>query len=252
MNTELIKEAAVKYNDSELLRLAQEIEKEAGFLSAAGEGITKALFNAGKKDAANIAQKTVGQAVSETGSLLKDKIKQFGNNQIQAGVKAGQKFSHTLKDGTKITQEQFAKLGPSAKMYATPLTKTGMEKNAGEVSKAFRLLFKAFRNLASSAKGNLKNKVKGIKSGFKHGDIQEYNEALEKQVSKKGATAKKLHDQLINLNKKHSAEALAGQKAEAEYGRKIGNKKALLGLGTGLGIGAGSVALYNKKKNYYV
>ena len=108
---ELIKQASVKYNDQELLRLAQELQKEAGFLSAAGEGITKALFNAGKKDAANIAQKTVGQAVSETGSLLKDKIKQFGNNQIQAGIKAGQNFSHTLKDGTKITQEQFAKLG---------------------------------------------------------------------------------------------------------------------------------------------
>ena len=28
--TELIKQAAVKYNGSELLRLAQEIEKEAG------------------------------------------------------------------------------------------------------------------------------------------------------------------------------------------------------------------------------
>ena len=110
----LLKSIAAEYDDVELHKLACELEKNAGFLSAiqsAGEGITKKLFDSGAKDAANVLQKDVGEVAK--GAL---------SRAVQPTQNAAAQFSHVLKDGSKITAQQFERLGPNAKMYARKLS----------------------------------------------------------------------------------------------------------------------------------
>ena len=69
-NISLIKEAAVKYNDPELLRLAQEIEKEAGLR----EGVAGLVEAVAPKAAVNL-NKPVSDVAKEGISNLVSKLK---------------------------------------------------------------------------------------------------------------------------------------------------------------------------------
>lgn len=66
--TELIKQAAVKYNDSELLRLAQEIEKEAGLRENVADLLRVTAPKAAvtlNKDVTDVAKQGLSKLVSK-------------------------------------------------------------------------------------------------------------------------------------------------------------------------------------------
>ena len=91
------------------------LTKEAGLLSDTGSLISKTLFDSGQKNLAHLSQMNVSDALKGAGSSVKNAL-----TPLKVADKAAQ-FTHVLKDGSKITADQFAKLGPNAKMYAKPL-----------------------------------------------------------------------------------------------------------------------------------
>ena len=232
MNTELIKEAAVKYNDSELLRLAQEIEKEAGLftLREGVEGLTRQLA----PKASNVLTKEVGEVVKENASGLLNKVKGL--------IKP--------KEITPIIPKKALRTETGA-LVQNLMSKHAMIKESGLVLDAIKNVGKAIKQSVSSGAGRLKQKVRGLKTGFKHGDIADYALAQNKQVKKKGETILNLKTRL-KADAKKQRHLRAVERIEKLKERKKGNVKWIVGLAAGTGIGAGSVALYNKKKNYYV
>jgi hypothetical protein len=111
------------------------------------------------------------------------------------------------------------------------IIKVALDKEAAGILKAIKNVGKAISSTYKSNINAAKQKIKGAKSGFKHGNIADFALEQSSKNKKKGEIIRDLKDKLSNITKQHSSEALAGQKQQAEfYNKKIKHLKYGLGL----------------------